>query len=557
MRFGIRTALSVIVLGCILISAGVVHGLWHRTADANSRSLAAALNRQITAAVRGELTTRINDAQSAFGAVRTILVQNVIDSREADKREFVFLSQIQAQPALSWVAFGWPDGAFFASHKLGDRQLEMVEILSEHGVLRRRIDRYRVYADDIAFQQRSFVPAGYDVRDQPWFQAALTADEPSWFFVNTHPGFKRGALAYAGPIDVYGERQGVLAVMIDFNRLSRFISALPVGLHGGAFILSPDGSIVAGPDPQADEVMAADFSKHPLLAVVRDVGERLAAAADTPPHRRVTVGGLAYDVNTAPLGFRDWRLAVILPEDEFLGEIGRTTTQLIAGLAVFVVAAALVSVAAARRLIGQPLQAIAGDLLQVERFLPDRIPYRPSRLSELDALSSALVRMANGLAAFGKYIPRDLVRTLVAEGVEAKPGGAMRSLTILFTDLEGFTGLSERLKADIVPLMGAYLEAVSQAVESEGGTVDKFIGDAVMAFWGAPRPNPDHALAACRAALAAVRAVRELGLTNNAGAPLRMRIGINTGLVLVGNVGSPSRLNYTVLGDAMNVASRL
>jgi adenylate cyclase len=108
-----------------------------------------------------------------------------------------------------------------------------------------------------------------------------------------------------------------------------------------------------------------------------------------------------------------------------------------------------------------------------------------------------------------------------------------------------------------VPLLGTYFDAMSREIQAEAGTIDKFIGDAVMAFWGAPAENPDHALAACRAALACQHAIRTLGLTDDQGRPLRVRIGINSGSMLVGNIGSDVRLNYTVIGDAVNVASRL
>ena len=97
----------------------------------------------------------------------------------------------------------------------------------------------------------------------------------------------------------------------------------------------------------------------------------------------------------------------------------------------------------------------------------------------------------------------------MSEGVEPRPGGAIRVLTVMFADIAGFTGLSERLGDQIIPLLSRYLDTVSREVSGHGGTIDKFIGDAVMAFWGAPATNPDHAVDACRAALACQRALRE------------------------------------------------
>src|SRR6185503_12371424 len=208
------------------------------------------------------------------------------------------------------------------------------------------------------------------------------------------------------------------------------------------------------------------------------------------------------------LAFSDWVLVTVLPEAEFLGPIEATTRRLAIGLALGLLVFAALSVWIARRFIAAPLAAVAGELRHVENFELAQVKRHSSRLTEIDALSGAISRMATGLAAFGKYLPADLVRALVAEGIEARPGGANRDITILFADIAGFTGLSERLGDRIVPLLGAYLDLLSRTVAEHRGTVDKFIGDAVMAFWGAPADNPEHASAACRAALACERGVK-------------------------------------------------
>jgi adenylate cyclase len=558
MRIGIRLALSAVVLGCIGLSALAVHGLWHRTADSNSRDLARTLNQQIASAVKSELNVRIASAEAAFAALRTILVENVIDTREADKRQFVFLSQIQAQPTLSWISFGWPDGAFFGAHRLSDENLEMVEITAD-AKDKSIVDRYRFLPTDIEFEKRTQEDNAYDVTTQPWYRDAMDAKAPRWMEAIIHPTHKRAAITYAGPIDIYTKRQGALAVMIEYDRLARFLARLTVGRAGAAFILASDGHIIAGPDPKADSTRGMELSGHPLFDVITQAGTALRAkmSAAAMADLRIPERDTAYQVAITPLGFRDWHVVIAIPEQEFLGKIEETTTRLGLLLVGLVILAGLASVLLARRLIAEPLRSVVGDLKHVENFELDRIAHRPSRLDELDALSSALVRVRAGLAAFGRYLPTDLVRMLVAEGIEAKPGGTMRPLTILFADVAGFTGLSERLGDKIVPLIGRYLDAASQAVDRERGTIDKFIGDAVMAFWGAPHANPDHARDACRGALALKRAVAETGIMDDKGQPLKVRIGLNSGTVLVGNIGSERRLNYTVIGDAVNVASRL
>jgi adenylate cyclase len=560
MRIGIRLAISGLVLASIIVTAVGVHLLWWRTAEANSHALAATINEQIVSAVEKELDAIATQARAAHTAIRTLFVQNVLDTREADKREFVFLSQLQAQPSISWVAFGWPDGAFFAAHKLGDAALEMMEIADIDGVVKRRVDDYQVVVGDIEFQKRRFENTDYKVVDQEWYKKGIQVDEPSWFEVTALPVGPRPSIAYAGPIDVYHKRQGVLAVIIENTRLAQFLSQLSVGKSGAAFILGRDGAVVAAPDPDADEVKM-QRSDQLLLPVaqmaLKQAGPSSGGENDKSRRMRMITGGDAHAVTLTTLAFPGWTLATVIPEAEFLGPIETTIRRLLIGLVFLVIAAGMLSAWLARRVVAKPLITVVDELKRVERFELDQVQRHPSRVVELTNLSTAIADMAGGLAAFRKYIPADLVRTLLREGVEPRPGGSVRSLTVMFADIAGFTGLSERLGDQIIPLLSRYLDTVSREVTSHGGTIDKFIGDAVMAFWGAPAPNPDHAVDACCAALACQNALRQLGLTDDHGRPVKIRIGINSGDMLVGNIGSEFRLNYTVIGDAVNVASRL
>lgn len=553
----IRLAVSALVLTAILLAAALSSLLWWRTAEATSRQLASTINGQIVAAVRKEVSAIVDEARAAHTAIRTLFLQNVLDTREADKREFVFLSQLQSQATISWVAFGWPDGSFFAAHKLGDRRLEMMEIsLSDHPG-QRRIDEYDVVPGDIEFANRRFEPTGFHVADQAWFKAGLTADGPRWFRVTDHPTGERPSIAFAGPIDVYQERQGVLAIMIEYTRLARFLAQLEVGRTGTAFIIDDSGELVAAPDKDADELHSAkgDTTLLPLaqmaLAKAGEAGRREAWRS------RLTSAGAAYEVALTPLPFPGWSLATVIPEAEFLGPVETTLRRLILGLAIGAVLAALASAMLARSVIAAPLSRVVGELRHVEAFALEQVRRHPSRLKEIASLSGAIAEMAAGLSAFRKFIPADLVRGLLRQGVEARPGGSIQELSVMFIDIAGFTGLSERLGDRVVPLLSRYLDIASEVIVANGGTIDKFIGDAVMAFWGAPQPQGDHALRCCRAALGCGRAMEQSGLADDLGQPLQIRIGINSGRMLVGNIGSELRLNYTVIGDAVNVASRL
>jgi adenylate cyclase len=321
LTISIGLAVSVLVLAAILITAAASSLLWWRTAEATSQQLASTINEQIVAAVRKEVSAIVEEAQAAHTAIRTLFLQNVLGTREADKREFVFLSQLQSQATISWVAFGWPDGAFFAAHKLGDRHLEMMEIsLTDHPG-QRRIDEYEVVPGDIEFERRRFEPTDFRVGNQAWFRTGMSSDGPQWFKVLDHPIGARPSIAFAGSIDVYQERQGVLAVIIEYTRLAQFLAQLEVGRTGTAFIFDQGGELIAAPDKAADELHPA-HSQEALLPVARMA---LAQVGDHGPkgswRRRLTLGGAAYEVALTPLPFPGWSLATVIPEAEFLASV--------------------------------------------------------------------------------------------------------------------------------------------------------------------------------------------------------------------------------------------
>jgi adenylate cyclase len=556
MRLGIRITIATLVLTAIAISTIGVHVLWWGTADRISRNLAATINQQIVLSVTQQLSAITTEARAAYTTVRTLFLQNVLETTEADKREFVFLSQMQAQPTVSWVAFGWPNGTFFGAHKLGNSHLEMIEIAEVNEKIQRRTDRYAVVTGDIEFEARSFEDTRFSVLDQPWYRSGIAADEPRWYDVGEHPTGASPSIAFAGPIDVYQKRQGTLAVIIENTRLSRLLARLTVGTSGAAFLFGRDGTLVAAPDGNADEVRPQS-ADQPLLGVAAMAVRQAGNASTEAQSIHLSRDGAAYDVALTPLSFLGWRLAVVIPEDEILGPVHATIAQIAVGIVGAITIAALLSAWLAQRIIAAPLIKVGRELANVQRFELERVAYHPSSLVEMDNLSRAIADMAGGLSAFKKYIPSDLVRTLITEGVEAKPGVSLRPMTVMFVDLAGFTAMSERMGDRVLPILSEYLNCVSTEVAAHHGTIDKFIGDAVMAFWGAPASSPTPAADACRAALACQRVMAEVGLVDDHGQPVKIRIGINSGDMLVGNIGSEVRLNYTVIGDAVNVASRL
>lgn len=228
------------------------------------------------------------------------------------------------------------------------------------------------------------------------------------------------------------------------------------------------------------------------------------------------------------------------------------------GLAMLAASAAA-SVWIGRRL-GRPVLSLAAAAERVEALDFKSVGrIRRSPVREINAAAVAFERMARGLVAFETYVPRTLVRRLVAAG-GAAPASESREITVLFTDLEGYTTFSRgRPAEEVVAYLNEVLERVGPLIEAAGGTIDKYTGDGLMAFWGAPEPMIDHARRACEAALAVAAAFAALNEARCwSGKPVcALRVGLHTGPAVVGNIGFPGRLDYTVIGEAVNVAQRI
>ncbi len=258
-------------------------------------------------------------------------------------------------------------------------------------------------------------------------------------------------------------------------------------------------------------------------------------------------------------GDQPWTIGAYFESSQISDEIERVMGSALLGLGAMA-AAVIVAILLGKRL-SRPIRAIAGQATRVADFDLDGVtPLPRSRVLELDDQASAFNAMLIGLRAFSTYIPRSLVAKLVRTGEIgiAEPREAI--VTVMFTDIAGFTTLSEQMDAAAAArLLNHHFAILCRAVDAHGGTVDKFLGDGMLAFFGAPDRLKGHAAAAVRAA-AAIR--EELENDNREAAakgrpPLRVRIGIHTGSVIVGNIGASDRVNYTIVGDTVNVSQRL
>jgi len=205
------------------------------------------------------------------------------------------------------------------------------------------------------------------------------------------------------------------------------------------------------------------------------------------------------------------------------------------------------------------------ELFRTENYLTDMIS--PALAVILSYVSSTVYSyvaerrqkiLIKGM--FSQYVNPTIVEELVAHPDRLRLGGEKKEVTVFFSDIENFTQISEKIQPEnLVTILNAYLSEMTAIVIANNGTLDKYEGDAIVAFWGAPLPQEDHAVRACRTAVQMQRRLEEImPQWEREGKPLlRIRIGMSTGEVVVGNMGGANRFDYTVIGDTVNLGSRL
>jgi len=290
-----------------------------------------------------------------------------------------------------------------------------------------------------------------------------------------------------------------------------------------------------------------------LSKAERPTAAALATRAATAPRGTVIVGTLdPPDVAVGvPLGPR---VQVLLQRsvDRALAPFRRLHRILIAVMAASLLLTGAGGVFIARS-VARPVRSLSEGARRVEKG-EYGVPVVVERQDEIGDLANAFNRMTHALAAFQRYVPAALVRTLIAQGKESL--AEARVATILFVDLAGFTALAESMSPQrTVDMLNEYFTAVAEPIERYQGVITQFQGDAILAVFNVPIDDPGHARHAVAAAweIAEIMARRRFA----GGIELHNRIGINTGEVVAGSVGSPSRVHYTVHGDAVNLAARL
>lgn len=430
-------------------------------------------------------------------------------------------------------------------------------------------DRYTFLGKDNAALGEAGAAAVYDPRTRPWYKDAvdrkgLVISNPYIYATTGLPGVTVAMPFYAGDALV-----GVVAIDILLDSLSQYLKDRPVSRNSISLVADSDGLIVAHPDTQQalkrdnGNLIRARLTElsdpRPALAV----GMRAAQAPNSAANQfTFTHGGEEYVAMFSPFPRefgKAWEVVIVAPLEDFVGEWRANNRKLlIFGLGAIALQVLLINLLSRR--IARPLEQLATQVARVQNFEPPGTQVVRSPIREISALADSVNTLQGAISAFSAFVPRGLVRQLIGSGHALELGGRSRFLTIMFTDLESFSTWAEATPAQaLLERVSAYFEAVTLAVNAEEGTIDKFIGDGVMAFWGAPALLDDHAYRACVAALRARQRMAEVNRQWQAQGlnTLHMRVGIHSDAVLVGNMGSSERMSYTVMGDGVNLAARL
>ena len=421
----------------------------------------------------------------------------------------------------------------------------------------------------------------------PWNQSLMDATDPSQVNFTTVYVLPSGvygmvlAQGYANPLFPRGMEFQV-GVTLEPLRLSAALLDLRQYLDADseetdllAFMVDSEAYLFAvsleNPDillftAEGERVVAASCPQDGIGDIYAAYLALLVSSPDPTTLTTVQVvaaGSYLGLVSPISFGGRTFHVIVSVKNNALVGRYQTTQYVVIAVTFFVILVAILLSIRLITLRLTRSVNKVSKMMVDMANLEFPETMARESRryhIKETERLVSATEIMNVALRSFVKYVPQEVVRILVQEGAEVIIGVDDSFLTIFFSDIEGFTTISELLEADVlIQVMSEYLEEMSQVILESGGVVDKYIGDAIMAFWNAPISVPSHRAVACAVALRMQRRLRRLNLDWVAKniPPIRARIGINAGIALVGNLGAPQRMSYTCIGDCVNAASRL
>ncbi len=402
-------------------------------------------------------------------------------------------------------------------------------------------------------------PISYDPKTDSWFTDMQKWPSIQWS--NTYlprglakqiTGGEPGITVSAPVTDSEGKFKAVIGINLSLKFLSNFITHQRIGVTGKAFVLDSQGSLLV---PAPNNLDSA--SKGIAQNIIAPAFQQFTLSRQT--HFLMEYEKVRYIVyiSNFPISLaQKWSIAVAVPFEDFFGQTIKTQHQtILICLAILVLFAIFVFYSSKH--ISKPIVELAHEVDKIRHFDFENPIKIKTHIQEIMTLDSSITAMRAALHSFGRYVPKEIVRSLVEQGREIVLGGEKRTITIMFTDIKDFTSSSEAMPVEtLMSSLAEYFDLLSKIILETEGTIDKFIGDSIMAFWGAPKIVDEQANKACLAALRCRKACRQL-LKENGEEKWYTRFGIHAGEVIVGNIGTAERMNYTAIGDSVNIASRL
>ena len=520
----------------------------------------------------GSQLKQVRDDLAVLGAMPSVQSADIEDNPQLNA---LLAAMLRTNGQLFNLYVGYDDGSFIEMDAIegAGRQtrarLEAPERAAFRLVVISRADPARVKSRRLFLSEGLEAvrelpgPLDYDPRERPWYKDADRRDG-TWL-TGPYVFFATGKQGYTVQLAIEQGRGGVIGGDLLLEVTQELLMRERLTPSTVAFLFDDDDRILA--HPRMSEMLGREVSGTLPHLRETDMAGVLKAIrawrADGPSEQffRDPAGRLyAAAFQTIPhSGPANLRVAVVAPIDEFFASILSERTRLFA-LTLGFVALMVPIVFLIGSLLSRTLRTLADETDRIQRFEPSAAPPVHSVIREIDDLGRSVSTMRTMTQAFSRFVPRRLVERLIETGTPLQLGGTRRDVTLFFSDIVNFTEITENADpAKVMQQTSRYFAATSQEIMMHSGTVDKFIGDAIMAIWNAPADDPDHAVNACAGALAFLRANDRLNVQfREEGWPAyKTRCGLHTGVAVVGNIGSEDRMNYTALGATVNLAARL
>ncbi len=561
-RLQVVVFFSFLALFSLIVAGIVVYG--YRSNSEIMLKTSDELLYQISETVIRQTVNHLEPAGKTGYLLRRMIERGSTMGNNPELVEAISLETLDIYPQFSAVYLGDEGGNFIMSRRLENGNYS-TRIISRTSDPVGMIELERT-PDGVIIATSATSILNYDPRERPWYVLAKAEGRAVWsreyrLFTDQIPGITSANPVYSEDGTFVG------AVGIDFRlgELSEFLKSLRIGESGIAFILDSEGNILAYPEKSSLINENKSKPRSPTLQIIRSGWIKEAVDHFISQRERkfvYTHSGEKYIASFRPFPQnygRDWDLGIIVPEDDFIGPIARThETTLLFSFWLLIIGGFLTS--ALSRELTEPIKGLTNEAEKIKTLdFEGEIGIR-SPISEIQRMGETMNSMKKALSAFKKYVPSEIVQGLVADENEAKIDAQSQEITLMFTDIQGFSSITEKVQPkELMEQLSVYFDEISSIIHRHGGTIDKYIGDSVMAFWGAPHQDPDQAKNACQAAFEIIAGVERLNSKwkSENRSCLLTRIGVNTGTSLIGNFGSSDRFNYTAVGDNVNLASRL